>query len=186
MPAKKKTTSSFLNPEGKFALIAVLALVCSINSSFCQPNTGARIKTGSDKTFHTLNTQSCTGSLGDPIVNYTFGAGVNNFGAPLAGTITNMQYVASQCPNDGYYTITNYSTGCFNNSWHTVTDHTGDANGYYMLINASYTPSDFYVQQVDGLCSGTTYQFSAWVVNVLSRTGISPNITFSIEKTDGT
>jgi len=158
-------------------------------SGFSQPNPGNRIITQSDKTFHTLNTQSCTGSLGDPIVNFTFGAGTSagvSFGAPLASTITNMQYVANQCPNDGYYTITNYSTACFSNAWHTVTDHTGDANGYYMLINASYTPSDFYVQQVDGLCSGTTYQFSAWVVNVLNRAGISPNITFSIEKTDGT
>lgn len=130
-------------------------------------------------------TVSCTGGLGDPIVNITFGKGAN-FGAALAGGITNMQYVANQCPNDGSYTIANYTTGCFGNNWHTVTDHTGDGNGYYMLVNASYTPSDFYVQQVDGLCSGTTYQFSAWAANVLKTSGILPNITFSIEKTDGT
>jgi gliding motility-associated-like protein len=137
------------------------------------------------KNFHALNVMSCTGSLGDPIVNITFGKGAN-FGPPLAAGVTNMQYLASQCPNDGQYTIASYSTGCFSNSWHTISDHTGDGNGYYMLINASYTPSDFYVQQVDGLCSGTTYQFSAWAANVHNQRQILPNITFNIEKTDGT
>lgn len=132
------------------------------------------------------HTQTCTGSLGDPIVNYTFGSG-QNFGPPLNASMNNMQYVANSCPNDGFYTITNYSTGCFSNAWYTVTDHTGDVNGYYMLVNASYEPSVFYVQQVDALCSGTTYYFSAWIINVLRSTGgIMPNITFSIEKTDGT
>lgn len=141
--------------------------------------------TPANRTTQTLNTLSCTSSLGDPIVNVTFGAGPNP-GPPL-GSITNMQYLASPCPNDGQYTIANFSSNCFNNAWHTVRDHTGDANGYFMLVNASFTPSDFYVQRVPGLCSGTTYEFSAWVANVLrSTTGIQPNITFSIETTDGT
>jgi gliding motility-associated-like protein len=56
-----------------------------------------------------------------------------------------------------------------------------------MLINASYQPSQFFVQTVNGLCPGTTYQFAAWVLNMASQTGqILPNITFSIESTDGT
>jgi len=170
----------------KWIFVWLLMVSFLFNASFCfsQANPRSVVVPG-DKNFHSLNNQSCTGSLGDPIVNITFGAGTS-FGAPLSTGITNMQYIASQCPNDGYYTITNYSTRCFSNSWHTVTDHTGDANGYYMLVNASYNPSDFYVQQVDGLCSGTTYQFSAWVVNVINRPGILPNISFSIEKTDGT
>jgi gliding motility-associated-like protein len=56
-----------------------------------------------------------------------------------------------------------------------------------MLINASYYPSDFYVQKIDGLCGGTSYQFGAWIINMCFSPGkIRPNITFSIEKTDGT
>jgi len=167
-----------------FVSVLMMSFLFNASFSFSQVNEG-RVLTPGDKNFHALNSQSCTGSLGDPIVNFTFGAGTS-FGPPLSPGVTNMQYIASQCPNDGYYTITNYSSACFSNSWHTVTDHTGDVNGYYMLVNASFTPSDFYVQKVDGLCSGTTYQFSAWVVNVINRPGISPNITFSIEKTDGT
>jgi gliding motility-associated-like protein len=99
-----------------------------------------------------------------------------------------MTYVADQCPEDGYYTITHTTNGCFGDSWQAVTtDHTGNPNGYFMLINASYQPSDFYVQTIGGLCPGTTYQFAAWVMNIAVRPGeILPNITFNIEKTDGT
>ncbi len=132
-------------------------------------------------------TPTCTGGLGDPIVNITFGTG-GGFGGQLAPGITNMAYIADQCPNDGYYTIVHSSSGCFGNTWFDVTsDHTGNANGYFMLINASYQPSDFYVQTISGLCAGTTYQFAAWVLNMVSKPGlILPNITFDIEKTDGT
>jgi gliding motility-associated-like protein len=134
-----------------------------------------------------VHAQTCTGGLGDPIVNITFGAGPN-FGPPLSSGITTLQYISDQCPSDGYYTIANSTTNCFEGTWLNINaDHTGDPNGYFMLINASYQPSDFYVQTVSGLCAGTTYQFAAWVLNLSSQPGlILPNITFSIEKTDGT
>ncbi|MFN2439509.1 MAG: gliding motility-associated C-terminal domain-containing protein, partial [Chitinophagaceae bacterium] len=81
---------------------------------------------------------------------------------------------------------------CFGNTWHTISeDHTpGDNNGYMMLVNASFTAGDFYVQQVNGLCSGTTYEFAAWLINVLRPTacagnGIRPSITFNIETNTG-
>jgi gliding motility-associated-like protein len=170
----------------KYSLFAVIiSFLFNPFLAFSQTDSSHEISIKSDKTFHALNTMGCTGSLGDPIVNITFGKGAN-FGPALATGITTMQYIANQCPNDGQYTIASYSTACFNNSWPTITDHTGDGNGYYMLVNANYTPSDFYVQLVDGLCSGTSYQFSAWAANVHSQPGILPNITFTIEKTDGT
>ena len=135
-----------------------------------------------------LSAQTCTGSLGDPIVNITFGSGAN-FGPPLAaGTTSSLQYQADICPSDGNYAILNYTSGCWQSDvvWHAVRDHTGDANGYYMLINASYQPSNFYIQTINGLCAGTTYQFAAWLLNMCSVKGILPDITFTIEKTDGT
>jgi len=128
-----------------------------------------------------LNAQLCAGSLGDPAVNITFGSGGNNTGY----TATNAYiYTSSSCPNDGYYTITNSTSGCFGNSWHTInSDHTG--NGAFMLVNASFTPGDFFVTTVNNLCPNTSYEFAAWLMNVLNRTGIKPNITFSIETTGG-
>jgi gliding motility-associated-like protein len=127
--------------------------------------------------------QLCNGSLGDPVVNITFGsgaAGETTFAAP------GYSYTSSSCPSDGSYTITNFTSGCFRDNWHTVSaDHSG--NGAFMLVNASFQPADFFLTTVTGLCRNTTYEFSMWIMNVLkSAGGIQPNITFSIETTSGT
>lgn len=138
-----------------------------------------------------VDAQLCTGSLGDPIVNVTFGQG-SNPGSPLTAAATTYQFVAADCPNDGFYTVANKTTNCFSSSWHSLAaDHTGDAGGYFMLINASYQPGAFYIDTVKNLCPGTTYELSAWIMNVLmpsacSGNGIRPNISFAVEKTDGT
>ena len=60
-----------------------------------------------------------------------------------------------------------------------------------MVVNASFNPGDFFVKTVDGLCPNTTYEFAAWILNVLepfacNGLGIKPNITFNIETTSGT
>jgi gliding motility-associated-like protein len=134
--------------------------------------------------------QICQGSLGDPIINVTFGSGANP-GPPLSAATTNYSYVDSLCPRDGKYSVVNYTTNCFDNTWFTVTDHTGNPNGYFMLVNASYAPGQFYLDTVRGLCGGSTYEFAAWLINVQRPTAcgnnpIAPNITFRLEKTDGT
>ena len=135
------------------------------------------------------NAQTCSGSLGDPIVNFNFGSGANP-GSPLAAT--NYNYASNDCPVDGSYTIRSNTSNCFGNTWHSInSDKTGNANGYFMLINASVQPSAFYVDTVRGLCPNTTYEFGAWVMNVIKPSACNgnanqPNITFSIEKTDGT
>ena len=138
------------------------------------------------------NAQLCTGSLGDPVVSINFGAG-SNPGAPLSAAQTNYTYTSSICPNDGSYTIVNSTSGCFGNTWHTLAqDHTpGDANGYMMLVNASVSPGVFYLDTVKNLCSGTTYEFSAWILSILlsnacNGNGNKPNLTFRIESTTGT
>ena len=137
--------------------------------------------------WQTADAQTCQGGLGDPIVNISFGRGAG-LGPPLAKGITNLQYLNGACPSDGQYTITGYTSGCHRKTWLTVPhDHTGDPNGFFMLINASFTPSEFYVQTINGLCGGTTYQFAAWLMNVgYIADQIRPNVTFRIEKTDGT
>ena len=136
--------------------------------------------------------------LGDPVVNITFGSGSNPGPALKAATTAYAStYTTSPCPADGnLYTLTNSSSvNCFSPAWHTVSsDHTGNPKGYFMLINASYQPSDFYLDTVHNLCGNTTYQFSAWVRNLLMvlnnpncppDEGILPNITFNIETTTG-
>ena len=132
-------------------------------------------------TFTALNfvtgtsAQLCNGSIGDPVVNITFGSGGTTGYVPTNA----YTYSSSACPDDGFYIITNSTSGCFNNHWHTVTqDHTG--HGSFMLVNASFNPGDFFLTTVTDLCPNTNYQFAAWLMNVLNYSGIRPNITFSI------
>lgn len=129
--------------------------------------------------------QTCRGGLGDPIVNITFGTGTG-YGPALVQGTTNFT-PASSCPGDNAYAIVDQCTTCYTGNWHAVThDHTGDANGRFMLVNATTAPKDFYVRQLDGLCTGTSYQFSAWVLNMMTATGSDPDLSFSIEQLDGT
>lgn len=141
--------------------------------------------------FTNLFAQLCQGSLGDPIINITFGSGVNP-GPTLKAATTSYQYLAMDCPGDGFYTVRSNTSSCFGSTWHILgSDHTGDPNGYFMLVNASYQPSAFYIDTVKGLCGNTTYEFAAWIANVLKPSSCSPNpihpdLTFTLEKTDGT
>ncbi len=138
--------------------------------------------------------QQCAGSLGDPVTKINFGAGATNPGSALATGITNYGFVSSACPSDGSYTVRNATTGCFGNSWHTLTeDHTpGDADGQMMIVNAANTAGEFYRQTISGLCPGTGYELSAFVVNLLRSTACTtnpnrfPKLTFQIESTSGT
>lgn len=100
----------------------------------------------------------------------------------------------------GVYVITKNSTGKLSNGdWNTGSDHTyeGDIEkGYYMRINpAGWTPDQpteyvpMYVQELDGICSGVRFVFSAWMANiqVAGVDGIDPVLAVSInEKADGT
>lgn len=159
--------------KNRFYIIQRLLLVCSL--WFCVAVTKAQL---------------CQGSLGDPIVNITFGKG--SMIDPLPASVTTYQYVNGDCPNDGQYTIRGNTNSCFSSSWHTLNiDHTGDGNGRFMLVNASFAAGAFYKDTIKNLCANTTYEFAAWVINMLkssacSGTGIKPNLTFTIERTDGT
>lgn len=130
------------------------------------------------------NVQACSNSLGDAVYSLDFGSGPN-FGAPLPPGTTSLNYQANACVNDEFYTIVNNTPGCFDGNWHNLFDHTGNANGYFMLANASMVPSDFFVKTITGLCSGTSYEFAAWLVNVCKLSGILPNITMTIETPTG-
>ncbi|MFP9113528.1 T9SS type B sorting domain-containing protein [Flavobacterium sp. RHBU_3] len=129
--------------------------------------------------------QLCSGSLGDPVVKLDFGTGTSSHGPALGSSITSYTYSSADFPNDGSYTIE--KTTNTPNTWWTTTDHTGNG-GYMMVVNASTSVTDyFYKNTVTGLCPNTTYEFSAWIMNLLkSQDNSTPNITFTIEKTDGT
>lgn len=132
------------------------------------------------------------GSLGDPVVNITFGSG-SNPGPKVPAGQTTYTYSASTCPNQEEYSILNLTFGCFTNSWHSLSgDHTpNDAGGYFMLINGGDSKGDLFVYTIRSLCPNTTYEFASWIRNMLRPTacdknGIKPNLTFKIETVSGT
>ncbi|PJJ10638.1 gliding motility-associated-like protein [Flavobacterium sp. 1] len=134
--------------------------------------------------FPQLHAQLCTGSLGDPVVKLDFGSGTSTHGSALGTGITSYAWTTADFPSDGSYTVekTTNTAG----TWWTTTDHTG--GGYMMVVNASFSTTDyFYKNTVSGLCAGTTYEFAAWIMNLLrSQDNSPPNITFTIEDTSGT
>lgn len=76
---------------------------------------------------------------------------------------------------------------CIKGDWK-GTDHTGDG-GYFMAVNGApdttYSKIFYQIKSIP-VCIGTTYEFSAWVLNILpvasgsARAGTEPNVSFII------
>ncbi|MCO4291975.1 hypothetical protein NF867_03755, partial [Solitalea sp. MAHUQ-68] len=164
----------------------------------------------------------CSGTLGNPVVTIDFGYGSasSNYGPALASGITNYNYwFPSVLPNpggsddlhDNKYAIlprlnwnvshptSKDGSGKFTapGAWHIYNhDHSywmnGKSDGYMYVVNAAYEPGIFYQQRIDALCSGTTYEFSAYITNLINgsscggNAAIKPNIRFQIESVSGT
>jgi hypothetical protein len=109
---------------------------------------------------------------------------------PIPGNTT-FDYVQG-CPNKGEYTIKNLIFGCGNKTWLMMAgDHTLDVNGQYMLVNGESTDEIVYIDTVSGLCANISYQFTAWITNVMQSfscngNAVLPNLTFTVEALDKT
>ncbi|MEL7118044.1 MAG: gliding motility-associated C-terminal domain-containing protein [Bacteroidota bacterium] len=129
----------------------------------------------------------CSGSLGENIFeDGDFGSGAANVLQQDPGIAPGYIYSRNPPPNDGFYTITNSMARWSDNfgSWIGVSDNSSDPNGYMMVVNASFTPGIFYEKTISGLCENTVYEFSADIINVISRptTGhILPNVSFALD-----
>jgi gliding motility-associated-like protein len=132
--------------------------------------------------------QLCNNNLGDPIINIDFGTKDN----PVKPAFTSFEKVYG-CPSKGQYTINDFLFGC-GGTWVQMTgDHTPppDLNGNYMLVDAESTPGTVLQDTARGLCGNMTYQFSAYITNVLQdnlscgTSAVLPDLTFSIEDLAG-
>jgi gliding motility-associated-like protein len=137
---------------------------------------------------NSLMAQLWNGNLGSPVVNITFGAGTSQ---SLPSDATSFSY-ANGCPSPGEYSIEHQLPGCFAGTWTVlVGDYTHNFEGNYMLVNGGAHSGTVLTQKVNGLCGNTTYQFAAFIANCMKETACNgapalPNITFTIEATDGT
>ena len=137
-----------------------------------------------------VQSQTCNGSLGDPVLNETFGAGHVGLDAHK----TSFPFVGG-CPSKGTYTISNFIFGCGNNTWVQMTgDHTGDLNGNYMLVNAesqsTVEHNIVYTDTAKGLCPNTVYQYGMWVTPVMTQLScnhmpVLPNLKYEIRTLAG-
>ncbi|OEY71474.1 T9SS type B sorting domain-containing protein [Salegentibacter salarius] len=127
----------------------------------------------------------CEGSKGDPIFHEDFEAS-----SELPPGTTNYIYV-NQDPQDGEYTVSN-QIGNFITSWHSSLPPSTVSNRNALIVNASFNSGRFYRTEISGLCEHTTYEFSAFLMNVYDRSsmvcengGIPINVRFEIwDETD--
>lgn len=122
----------------------------------------------------------CEGVLGTPNIAVDFGSG-SNPGLPLSNDITTYQYNSNCALFPGQYTIVNNSNSC-RSLWHNVSqDHTGNPNGYFLMVNAGKNRNEIFSTVVNNLISDFRYEFSAWVGNLYKVSGAEkPNIKFEI------
>ena len=132
--------------------------------------------------------QICSGTLGAPVFNEDFGAGSALYGPALPTSVTGYTHL-NGVPINGSYAISN--TGDPSGVGYVPdNDHTGNPNGYMMVVNADYGSTEVYRKQITGLCPNTTYVFSAYLANnntpasVIANCGASyifPNVKFRVE-----
>lgn len=134
--------------------------------------------------FTAVNSQAQVG-LGDPIINFDFGAGSSLYGPEIPGIIgVNGEYrfSTSGAPPTGSYTIIN-NTDFAPAIWWSAKDHTSaDGNGYMLVVKT--LPSGYQVlfrHTLVNLCDDTHYTFSAYFLN-LSRNGggIAPDMILRV------
>jgi hypothetical protein len=123
-------------------------------------------------------------TLKDPIIKVDFGSG-NNVPEFNAVGLANYERVEDYCPNDGFYTYTNYTSDCFNRDWFTLrSDHTGNEGGNMMLVNAAESGGTFFTYILKDLKPNTTYELGVWMMNVCRINGgcspLPPKIAISV------
>lgn len=131
----------------------------------------------------------CKGSKGDPIFQEDFGSGTG-YGPSLATGITSYNYVTED-PQDGEYTVSTI-VGRQITSWHSSFPSTAVSNGRALIVNAGFTSGRFYRTEISGLCENTTYEFSAYLMNIYNASSgacvngdIPINVRFEIwDQTD--
>jgi len=107
---------------------------------------------------------------------------------PLPGDVSQMNHCLTNF-GSGCYTIVKNARDAYS-SFHNLGDHTNPGNtnrGYLMVIDPANGDINkiLYQTDIDGLCSGVTLSFSAWVMS-LSPSATTPKIMMQIvNKDDG-
>lgn len=115
----------------------------------------------------------CSGNLGNAVFMENFGSGTSLYGPALPAGTTNYIYQTGNPANGTYVISSSSNPSGVNLGYVNDGDHTGNPNGYMMVVNSDYPASEVYRKHVTGLCQNTTYVFSAYLSN--NNTPSTPN-----------
>lgn len=119
----------------------------------------------------------CSGAIGDiiPCSDYTYTAADNGMQSEFTYSIMKVMGDAS-------------GSNCIHSPIWKAKDHTGDG-GYFMAVNGApsigFSPVFYQIKSIP-VCIGATYEFSAWVINMMPEggsAGAAPNISFVVNGT---
>lgn len=167
------------------AAIVALLLLAGIESSG-QANEKTPFPGHSVIPVASMDSSGCDGMLGEnAIPDGDFGTGQANTLPSDPGVAPGFIYLPDPPPNDGYYTITNNTSGWgwfADQNWIDIKDNSPDPNGYMMVVNANYVPGIFFEKSI-AVCENTPYFFSADIINMIEPAisdHILPNIDFLV------
>ncbi|MDT0688683.1 T9SS type B sorting domain-containing protein [Salegentibacter sp. F188] len=131
----------------------------------------------------------CEGSKGDAIFHEDFETDSGTGPALPTGT-TDYNYVSGP-PMPGDYTIWEHAPAS-TRWWFSEIPQVTPSGGRFLLVDAGYSPGLFYETEISGLCENTSYEFSAFLMNLYDAAhplcpngGIPINVKFEIwDETD--
>ena len=123
---------------------------------------------------------------------YTIHFGRGNVRDVNSAALPNYRRVPGSCPSDGHYSFVSYTSACFSDDWHTLSeDHTaGDIDGNMLLVNAAPQGGAFLSMPIGGLKSNTTYELGLWLLNLCKPTKkcpflLLPSLNIRLETPEG-
>jgi len=136
--------------------------------------------------------QLCPNNALAPVFKQDFGQGATSSSTSTAPAGTT-NYNFGNVGTDGNYVLTPLFQNAGKAEWTKGGDHTGNTNGNMFLVNAGGGKSLFFKETVTGLCSGSTFNFSAWLANANTPNTIGvcggglvyANVIFNIKNTSG-
>ncbi len=106
--------------------------------------------------------------------------------------LSNYQKIRSSCPADGYYSFAPYTSACFGEDWHWISeDHTeGDIDGNMLMVNTIPGKAVLLRIPITGLKSNTIYALDLWLMNLCKPKKncsfpLSPNLNIRLETAEG-
>ncbi|SFM91634.1 gliding motility-associated C-terminal domain-containing protein [Chitinophaga sp. YR627] len=141
-----KATMTYTGSDGVTRTVVETRMLHAVNCTITTCGDGSSTMAGFSEDFGAMN------------------LGVDRRNYPVDGVVL-YTYQPNGALMEDNYVISN-NPRLARDTWANVTDHTGGFRGGMLVVNSSITPRQFYSKTVTGLCPGSIYNFSAWLLNV--------------------